>query len=73
MILFCLSKVEGSFQEMLCKLFGVEDEEELPKEVQGIDVVKFAELTAGTISSVVVSITPMNPRVKIMAVHDTPR
>jgi hypothetical protein len=40
---------------MVCEAYGVEDEEDLPKEVQDIDVVKFAELPPSTIASIVVS------------------
>ena len=37
--------MDTAFQELLCKAFGVDDEEELPKAMQEIDVVKFAEFT----------------------------
>lgn len=48
------NQVEESFQKMLCEAYGVDDEEDLPKEVQGIDIVKFAELSDATMSTIMV-------------------
>jgi hypothetical protein len=39
---------------MVCDAYGVEDEEELPKQIQEIDVVKFAERSPAEIESIVV-------------------
>jgi hypothetical protein len=47
-------QVESTFQESVCEAYGVDDEEDLPKEIQEIDVVKFAQLSSSNISSVVV-------------------
>ena len=47
-------QVESTFQEGVCEAYGVDDEEDLPKEIQEIDVVKFAQLSSSNISSVVV-------------------
>ena len=42
---------------LVCAAYGVDDEEDLPKEVQNIDVVKFAEMSPSAISASLVSVT----------------
>jgi hypothetical protein len=39
---------------LVCAAYGVDDEEDLPKEVQNIDVVKFAEMSPSAISATIV-------------------
>jgi hypothetical protein len=55
-VLNAMMQVEETFSEMVCDCYGVEDEEELPKEIQDIDVVKFAQLSHADISSIVTKV-----------------
>ena len=52
-----IAQVKDKVSELACELCGVGTKENLPKEVQGIDVVKFAEMSPSAISASLVSVT----------------
>mmetsp|Transcript_45943 Transcript_45943/g.92714 ORF Transcript_45943/g.92714 Transcript_45943/m.92714 type:complete len:247 (+) Transcript_45943:110-850(+) len=55
-VINAMMEVESTFQESVCEAYGVDDEEDLPKEIQEIDVVKFAQLSSSNISTVVTTV-----------------
>lgn len=74
-VINAMMEVESTFQEKVCEAYGVDDEEDLPKEVQDIDVVKFAQLSASDISSKVTPVLdkhlPAGAKGKIAGIIDS--
>jgi len=52
-VLSAMTEVERKFHEMVCATHGIDDVGDLPKNVRGVNVFQFAELTPAAISSLV--------------------